>query len=416
LVVRPLIFPLVICLTLVSVSSAQTPSAHSGPITFLNVFDGQFVQAIMPNSPGAVVNVPGGPKSLKVEVLRADGSRWWERHESGALACITGLEGGACNAWTTNYAPDGAYRLRATATLKNGSFHKAEARFQVANTTPKLAPAAPKGSTARPEWNAIRSWMRQDTKCKLPDILKSRFGMVTLSVRCTGKLLAPASLERLKASGKWVLAYEDVAAVGPWDRRVWPGRVNPASKFLKFQTAWGSYLTDVTSDAWFNVLEPIVRDDLARGYDGIWLDDCTGFHIEDNATLENITRYVGIVRRVRALVDSIRPGVKLVCNTDSNLIQSSLEANTGFLELLDGVTLEGFTYHCFGPGDCRANNPVRRAEDERWGLEAQGQGMKIFTLDYAKDEAAQREAWAESRQRGWTPAVNRGPTVGVWID
>jgi uncharacterized protein (TIGR01370 family) len=410
--VRPFILLLCLCLSLASVSSAQTPATQTNPITFLNIFDGQFVQSVMPNSPGAVVNVPGGSKSLKVEIFRADGSRWWERHESGALACITGLAGDACSAWTTNHAPDGAYKLRATATLHDGSSLKSEVRFQIANTIP----ASPKQATARPEWNAVRSWMRQDTLCKLPEILGSKFGMVTLSARCTGKLLEPAEIERLKASGKWVLAYEDVAAIGPWDRRVWPGRVSAASPFLKFQTAWGSYLTDVTSDDWFNVLEPIVRDDLARGYDGIWLDDCAGFQLEDNTSPENIARYITIVRRVRKLVDSIRPGVKLVCNTDRNLIRSSLEANSGFLELLDGVTLEGFTYHCFGPEDCRANNPERRTNDEYWGLEAQKHGQKVFTLDYAQDVAAQRQAWHESRLRGWTPAVNQGATLGFWLD
>ncbi len=395
---------------------SATASAQSETINFLNIKDGQVVQSVMLNSPGATIN-SSRIASLKIEIFRPDGSRWWERHENGALACITGLDGGSCSAWTTNYVPDGTYTLRATAALNDGSSIKSELRFSVANDTALPPnPNAPARSGARPEWKDVRSWMRQDTNCRLPDILNSRFGMVTLSARCTGRLLEPADLERIKASGKWVLAYEDVAAAAPWDKRTWPTDVNASSPYIKFQTSWGSYLVDVSSDAWFGVLEKVVRDDLGRGYDGIWLDDCAGFQFENDTSPQNIQRYVQIVRRVRALVDSIRPGVKLVCNTDARLIQSSLEADSGFLEALDGLNIEGFTYHCFGPGECRANDPTRRASEETWARAAQDRGAKVFTLDYALTAATQREAWDESRRRGWTPAVNQGATIGVWID
>ena len=407
--------PLISILALLATLSA-TASAQSEAISFLNIKDGQVVQSVMPNSPGATIN-SSRVANLKIEIFRPDGSRWWERHENGALACITGVDSGSCSAWTTNYVPDGIYTLRATAALNDGSSIKSELRFSVANDTALPPnPGTPARSGARPEWSDVRSWMRQDTNCRLPDILNSRFGMVTLSARCTGRFLEPTDLERIKASGKWVLAYEDVAAAAPWDHRTWPTDVNANSPYIKFQTSWGSYLVDVSSETWFQVLEKVVRDDLGRGYDGIWLDDCAGFQFENDTSPQNIQRYVQIVRRVRALVDSIRPGVKLVCNTDASLIQSSLEANSGFLEALNGLNIEGFTYHCFGPGECRANDPTRRASEETWAKAAQDRGAKVFTLDYALTAATQREAWDESRLRGWTPAVNQGATIGVWID
>lgn len=394
-----------------------TASAQNNPIAFLNIKDGQVVQAVMPNSPGATITHSGGVKSLKVEIFRPDGSRWWERHENGTLACITGLNDGACSAWTTNYVPDGTYTLRATAALNDGSSFQSELRFSVANTNAlPLSPATPGRIGPRPQWNDVRSWMRQDTDCRLFDIINSRFGMVTISARCAGRFLEPADLERIRASGKWVLAYEDVAAAAPWDKRTWPNDVNAASPFIKFQTNWGSYLVDVTSDAWFRVLEKVIRDDLGRGYDGIWLDDCAGFQFEGDTSPQNVERYVRIVKRVRALVDSIRPGVKIICNTDATLIRDSLEGQSGFLEALDGVNIEGFTYHCFGPGECRANDATRRASEEQWATAAQQAGEKVFTLDYALTPTTQREAWEESRRRGWTPAVNQGATIGVWID
>ncbi len=105
---------------------------------------------------------------------------------------------------------------------------------------------------------------------------------------------------------------------------------------------------------------------------------------------------------------------RAVFNTNSNLIHGSLQGGSGYLEALDGITIEGFTYHCFTPGDCRANDPSRRSVEGDWAARAQAHGTKVFVLDYAFDPASQQYAWRETRSRGWTPAVNRGPRLGYW--
>ncbi len=408
-------FSLVACNT-----TPSTPPEQTGPITFVNVRSGATVKAVMPNSPGATVNASSKVTSLRLELFRPDGTAWWHNDETGAMACITGIKGGVCNSWTTNYAPDGTYKLKAQAKLEDGTTVNAEVSFSVGNQValpPSNTPPPPPGPpVSRPAWNDVRSWMREDANCKFNDLLNSKFDMITVSVRCTGKLLETGDLQRLKASGKWVLAYEDVSVAAPWDIRMWPGLVNAGSSFIKFQTSWGSYLADVTNDGWFRVLESVIRDDLARGYDGIWLDDCAAFWFDGGPNASNVDRYTSIIKRVRSLVNSIRPDVKLMCNTDANLIQSSTSRGSGFLEALDGITIEGFTYHCFGPGDCRANDPGRRADEEKWALEAQKKGEKVFTLDYAFSADTQRNAWSEARKRGWVPAVNQGNTIGIWID
>ncbi len=258
--------------------------------------------------------------------------------------------------------------------------------------------------------------MREDVGCNLNNILASKLQMVTVSVKCTGRYLDRADTDRIKATGKWLLAYEDVSVAAPWDDRVWPSMVNETSPAIKFKTNWGSYLADVTSDAWFRAVEKVVRDDLGRGYDGIWLDDCAAFWFEGGPTDASVLKYTNIVKRVRSLVDSIQPGVKLMCNSDANLLIGSVQRNTGFLQALDGITLEGFTFHCFGPSDCRANDPGRRIDEEKWALEAQKQGKKIFTLDYAFNATDQLLAWNESLKRSWTPAVNQGAMVGAYFD
>ena len=419
-----------------------TPPATPAPaLQFVNIQDGQTIQGILTQAPGATVK-GSDVSSLRIELYRPDGSQWWTREEKGALSCLTGLTNGVCNTWTTTAAPDNEYRLRAVATLIDGSSLSAELRFKIRNqnlppattppaTTPPASPAPtppaptpptppaptpPAAPSNRPAWNDVRSWMREDVGCNLNSVLASKLQMVTMSVKCTGKYLERADTDRLKASGKWVLAYEDVAVAAPWDDRVWPSMVNETSAAIKFKTSWGSYLADVTSDAWFRAVEKVVRDDLTRGYDGIWLDDCAAFWFEGGPTIDGVLKYSNIVKRVRALVDSIQPGVKLICNTDANLIIGSVQRNTGFLGALDGITIEGFTFHCFAPGDCRQNDPTRRTEEEKWALEAQKVGTKIFTLDYAFNAADQLLAWTESRKRSWTPAVNQGSTVGVYID
>lgn len=401
---------------------SPTPNPAAPQLQFVNIQDGQTVQGILSQAPGATLK-NGDVSSLRVELYRADGSQWWTREEQGNLSCLTGLVNGTCNTWTTTAAPDNEYRLRAVATLKNGSSLNAEVRFKVRNqslppatTPPAPPPPAPSSPSTRPAWNDVRSWMREDVGCNLGTVLASKLQMVTMSVKCTGRYLERADTDRLKASGKWVLAYEDVAVAAPWDDRVWPSLVNETSPAILFKTSWGSYLADVTSNAWFRVVEKVVRDDLARGYDGIWLDDCAAFWFEGSPTDARVLKYTNIVKRVRALVDSIQPGVKLMCNTDANLIIGSVQRNTGYLGALDGITIEGFTFHCFAPGDCRANDPTRRTEEEKWALAAQTVGSKVFTLDYAFNAADQLLAWTESRKRNWTPAVNQGATVGVRID
>ncbi len=399
---------------------ATAPATPAATLGFVNIQDGQTIQGILTQAPGASVK-GAAVSNLRIELYRPDGSQWWTREEKGALSCLTGLTGNVCNTWTTTAAPDNEYRLRAVATLTDGSSLSAELRFKIRNqnlppaTTPP-ATTPPASPSNRPAWNDVRSWMREDVGCNLNSVLASKLQMVTMSVKCTGKYLERADTDQLKASGKWVLAYEDVAVAAPWDDRVWPSMVNESSPAIKFKTSWGSYLADVTSDAWFRAVEKVVRDDLARGYDGIWLDDCAAFWFEGGPTDERVLKYSNIVKRVRALVDSIQPGVKLICNTDANLIIGSVQRSTGFLGALDGITIEGFTFHCFAPGDCRQNDPTRRAEEEKWALEAQKLSAKIFTLDYAFNAADQLLAWTESRKRSWTPAVNQGSTVGVYID
>ncbi len=420
-----------------------TPGPSAPELRFVNIQDGQTVQGILSQAPGATVK-NGEVSSLRVELYRPDGSQWWNREEKGGLSCLTGLTNGVCNGWTTSAAPDNEYRLRAIAVLTNGSSLSAELHFKVRNqslppaATPPAAPPAPTppvptpppaplpaptppapvpaSPSNRPAWNDLRSWMREDVGCNLNNIVASKLQMVTMSVKCTGRYLDRADTDRIKATGKWLLAYEDVSVAAPWDDRVWPSMVNATSAAIKFKTNWGSYLADVTSDAWFRAVEKVVRDDLARGYDGIWLDDCAAFWFEGGPTIDSVLRYTNIVKRVRTLVDSIQPGVKLMCNSDANLLIGSLQRGTGFLQALDGITLEGFTFHCFGPGDCRLNDPNRRLDEEKWALEAQKQGEKIFTLDYAFNATDQLLAWNESLKRSWTPAVNQGAMVGVYFD
>jgi endo-alpha-1,4-polygalactosaminidase (GH114 family) len=422
----------ILALTLAGCGGTSVPVPNptpvtNGPLSIINVLSGQTVSNIMANSPGASVKLPTEQvDSVKVEIFRPNGLRWWQRTEEGTFACITGVKDSSCNSWTTQNVPDGNYRLKATAALSDGTTLTAELSFLVKNQSstpqtpppgsPPPPPSPPSGPVNRVAWNEVRHWMRQDVGCDLNSVINTRFDMVTLSPKCIGRLLERGDLDRIKASGKWVLAYEDIAVAAPWDTRVWPTIVNASSPAILFQTQWGSYLADVTSDAWFRAVETVIRDDLARGYDGIWLDDCAAFWLQGGPTVERVNNYSNIVKRVRALVDSIRPGVKLMCNTDSELIKADVERSTGFLGALDGITIEGFSFHCFGPGDCRPNNEGRRADEERWGGEAFKRGEKVFVLDYAYSSGDQRYAWNEARKRGWVPAVNQGPTVGAFLD
>ena len=177
---------------------------------------------------------------------------------------------------------------------------------------PSLFDTVPRGP--RVAWSGIRSWMRQDNGCDYDHLERARFDLLVLAPRCVGGVaLEPDDLARLKRS-KWVIAYLDIARATPAEPRAWPKLVNEHSPFIAgSRTPWDSYPVDVTSDAWLRVLETIIRDDLARGYDGFWLDDCAGYWETHNASPDAVRDHTSLVKRIRQLVDGIRPGVKLIC-------------------------------------------------------------------------------------------------------
>jgi hypothetical protein len=174
---------------------------------------------------------------------------------------------------------------------------------------PSLYNTIPRGP--RVAWSGIQSWMRQDNGCDFDHLERSRFDLMALAPRCVeGAALEHDDLARLKRS-KWVLSYLDIARAAPAEPRAWPKLVNERSPFIAGpRTPWDSYPVDVTSDAWFRVLETIVRDDLARGYDGFWLDDCAGYWETRDANADAVRDHTNLVKRIRQLVNSIRPGVR----------------------------------------------------------------------------------------------------------
>lgn len=300
--------------------------------------------------------------------------------------------------------------------------------------TASLYDTVPRGP--RVAWSGIRSWMRQDNGCDYDHLERARFDLLALAPRCVrGEALEPSDLSRLKRS-KWVISYLDIARATPAEPRAWPKLVNERSAFISGpRTPWDSYPVDVTSDAWFRVLETIVRDDLARGYDGFWLDDCAGYWETRDANVDAVRDHTNLVRRIRNLVNAIRPGVRLVCNADTYLIEldigksgtlgkagntpmpESQPGRTGFLSALDGVVVEGFTYHLPAPGQFNVdNNPANRVCQERWFSAARERGERVFTLDFAMDADRQRRAWHEARRFGFVPAVNRGNVIGAFMN
>ena len=299
---------------------------------------------------------------------------------------------------------------------------------------PSLFDTVPRGPRAA--WSGIKSWMRQDNGCDFDHLERSKFDLLAIAPRCVrGEALEQDDLAKLKR-GRWVIAYLDIARATPAEPRAWPKLVNERSAFISGpRTPWDSYPVDVTSDAWFRVLETIIRDDLARGYDGFWLDDCAGYWETRDANADAVRDHTNLVRRIRQLVNAIKPGVRLVCNADTYLIEldigksgalgrasnapmaESEPGRTGFLAALDGVVIEGFTYHLPAPGQFNTdNNPVNRARQQRWFGAAHDRGERVFTLDFAMDAVRQRRAWQEARRFGFIPAVNRGNVIGAFVN
>ncbi len=110
------------------VAPASIPS-----LTFLNVTQGSVLSGSVARAPGISV-VGGTASSLKLDLLRSDGSVAWTAIGQ-SVACVTVASGSNCGGWDTTKLPDGRYGLRIAATLTDGSTKTGRIGFVIDNTS-----------------------------------------------------------------------------------------------------------------------------------------------------------------------------------------------------------------------------------------------------------------------------------------
>ena len=301
--------------------------------------------------------------------------------------------------------------------------------------------ATPPGGVA---WSNIKTWMRQDTgfpNCKLDEIARSAFDMVTVSPYCDGKLWPRTEVEKVRQSGKWILAYVDISRVANWERRIWGSQVTANSDFITGQPAsWGAYSVMVDHPGWWNALKTLLDDDLARGYDGFFLDDCAGYweeqgymdpiakrYVPGGPTPELRAKHTALVRKIRDYMNAQRPGIKLICNGDADLVQDDIGENgtamnagrpgkTGYVAALDGVVYEGRIYHATDTNSFGVEtSPGRRDYTDRWFKYLPTRSKGVFVLDYTNVPTQQTRTWTEARKLGFVPAVNIGSRLPLHL-
>jgi uncharacterized protein (TIGR01370 family) len=306
-------------------------------------------------------------------------------------------------------------------------------------TSPRTA--APTNGVA---WNNIRTWMRQDNgfpNCKLDEVAQSHFELVTVSPYCEGKLWPATEVQKAKDAGKWVLSYVDISRVATWERRIWGSQVKADSSFISGKpSSWGAYSVMVDHPGWWNALKTILDDDLKRGYHGFFLDDCAGYweeqgyfdpiskrQVTGGATPELRAKYAGLVRKIREYLNSVRPGTKLICNGDGDLVsddigdgngvmKASRPGRTGYVGALDGVVYEGRVYHAPNANEFGVETSAgRRDYTDRWFKPLVTRGKGVFVLDYTKVDWQQRRSWSEARTLGFVPSVNIGNRLPLYM-
>lgn len=246
---------------------------------------------------------------------------------------------------------------------------------------------------ARAADSAVHTWA-----CyygKKPQPLLARFDLVVLE---SNNLPPP-----VKRNGRPVaLAYASLGEVDA-DGAYW-SLVKGQPFVLRKNSNWNSYFVDIRDARWREVvLDRIIPDIVAKGYDGVFLDTLdSSVHLEDT----DPKAFSGMTRAAVSLVHEIKsrfPNLRLCLNRAVPVLAQSAPD-------LDYALLEGlYSDYDGGTKHYRLVSQKDREALVAAAVQAQSANGKliVLSLDYAAPNNAKRvrQAVAFSRNHGFVPYV-----------
>ena len=265
--------------------------------------------------------------------------------------------------------------------------------------------------SAEKSWSEVQSWVYQLCNYKngdLKELAATDFDLAVIDLTRDGEsgYFTRDEIEAVKASGKIVLAYFEIAAIEnyrpewnsvPDDLKTGPVGGWPKEQYVKF---W--------DERWWPVVKGRVDQALKAGFDGAYLDMITTYEEIPNSGIaveERARRMVDLIARLSEYAKGINPAFKVVPQNCPELYTWSAwtpKANKKYIDAIDGIGIESVFYLAH-------DKPARAAwcEENRQNALAIGKaGKLVLGVDYAKKPATIADAYAKQRALGFIPYVS----------
>jgi len=256
-------------------------------------------------------------------------------------------------------------------------------------------------SGERPSLSGVRRWI-----CHYgPRVSEASWASLDMAI------VDPDCFERPASTGPVALAYVSVGEAD--ERRSFWKSVEGKPFVVEVNPEWaGAHRVDLRAKAWRELLlEKVVPDALAKGYDGVMLDTIdVAAYLESSAP----ARFAGSVDAAVSFVLELRtrfPKTVIVINNGLPLLERVGDA-------VDGVLVEDLYTHCSPDAKHCAKTPakIRRSKENALDAFRKRTGKPVFNLVYSglSDRTGRRvkRAVKRSRRKGYAvyltaPALDR---------
>lgn len=208
-----------------------------------------------------------------------------------------------------------------------------------------------------------------------------------------------ASRLRSKPGGgrRVVLAYLSIGEAERW-RGYWKSCCagsRPSWLTTRTQGWQGNYVVHFWEPAWKAIVRERVRQIMAAGFDGLYLDRVDTYENVSGAPGGSRAAMIAFVREVAAYARSFKGDAAILVQNAEELLSSD-----AFLEAIDGIAKEDLFHGVHHDG--KRNPAGMVSESVRLLKRAQARGKTIFVIEYLTGSTADNVR-AEIRRQGFVP-------------
>lgn len=256
---------------------------------------------------------------------------------------------------------------------------------------------------------AVTSWtyQLQNYPNRLSDIGHSGFQMAVVDYSLNGTASGEWTANEVTAakSNKLLIAYLSVGEAEEY-RYYWQSTWRPGSPswLVQENPDWeGNYVVRYWDATWQSIILGYLDRIIAQGFDGAYLDIIDGYYsFPTRATAK--ADMINWVCKINSYAKAKNPAFKIITQNASELIW---EKSGALAACIDGTSQEETWF--------RATDRRTTATSRKWQIQDYNEykrlGKAVFTVDYARQSANIKEAYDNSRIRGYVPYV-----TGVNLD